>query len=100
MFLWSKEGRKRPSELLALSNVHLVSILSRHNPIGSHVVKLNILSNANCTAEGEVKPSRHHSLNCPALVSMRLKHFGSQTFGKVAKIDKKILVGSKLFIDL
>lgn len=56
------------SKLLALRKVNLaafVDVLTEYNPIGSHEVRLNILSILICQIcmeDGEVKSSRHFLL--------------------------------------
>lgn len=68
---WSRAERRISSELLALSKIHLATIvvvLTGHCPIGIQTVSLKILTEASCLycmEEGEVETSRHFLLHCP-----------------------------------
>lgn len=106
--------RKRSSELLALSKVHLaatVGVLTRHRPKGIHAVWLEILPGVSCQScmdHGEVETSRHYLLHCLVFSRLRLKHLGNHTFGwsvdlaetYIRSLNKFIILGSKRFIDL
>lgn len=96
--------------LLAINLAAIVSVLTGHYSISSHVVRLNNLSDAlcqSCMEEWEVESSCHFSLNCPAFASLRLKYLSRQIFGElseVAGIDlnrlNKFMVSSKRLFDL
>lgn len=93
---WPRVERRRFTELLALSNVHLAAIVGVLT-----AARLNILTDASyrsCMQEGEV--DTFFILHCPAFARLRLRHFGSLTFGKpedIAETDVSYL--NKLVIE-
>lgn len=78
---WNARGS---TELLSFGEVKLaamVGVLTGHYTIGSHAVRLYILSDTNCQScieEGKAESYGHFLFNGTAFAGLRLKHFGMQ----------------------
>ena len=106
-------NRKRSSEQLAFSKVNLaaiIAVLIGHGPIGTHAVRVNILSDAlcqSCMKAGEVELACHFLLYCPIFSRLKFNYLGRHTFGELSEAAEtniyrlnKFLVSSKRFVVL
>lgn len=89
-FLWDESNVKYSKTLLEMSRIRLrkiIYIITGHNTLGKHMVRLGIIEDDTCRWCGEAtEDSFHYLCECPALANRRFNVFGSYFFQSLLEI--------------